>query len=86
MMGGMSGLRGSLNRTLANSLFDLILDRSVSNAFTKNGTYPRGGDQKFLAKHVYRLIKSSALVHDSYNCRSLGGDPWPKKRTGLSII
>lgn len=43
-------------------------------------------DQTFLRTHVYKKILDHTLVHDSYNCKVLGGVGWPTKRDGDCFV
>ena len=78
----MWGFANKRNRILANKIFNLIIDRNISlkDNHKKQNVY--NADQVFLAKEVYPLINSSSIVHDSYLCKVLGGEPFPTKRVG----
>jgi hypothetical protein len=86
ILGGMWGFASVRDRALATKIFSLIVDKKVSEQFNKNGKSPKHGDQSFLARYVHPLVKSSAIVHDSYLCASYGGDPWPTQRKGDCFV
>ena len=82
MLGGMWGFANLRNRSLANKLFELILDRNASIKDNNKQQNAYNADQVFLATSVYPYIVNNSIVHDSYLCKKLGGTPFPTKRQG----
>jgi hypothetical protein len=78
----MWGFFNSRDRPLANKLFNLIIDRNTSLKDNKKQQNSYNVDQVFLANAVYPLIVNNSVVHDSYLCKTLGGEPFPTKRVG----
>jgi hypothetical protein len=86
ILGGMWGFYNERNRTLANRILNLILDKNISVRYNSNDKSPKGADQHFLTSHVYGLIKVDSVIHDSYLCQNYGGQPFPTKRKGNCFI
>ena len=82
----MWGFYNSRNRNLANTIFDLIINPEIGSLYNQNLNSPRGQDQYFLRDYVYPLVKNDSIVHDSYFCHKLGGDPFPTQRVGNCFI
>ena len=80
--GGMWGFYNSRDRQLANKLFELIIDRNTSLKYNGNNKNSYNADQVFLANVVYPLVVNKSVVHDSYLCKVIGGEPFPTKRVG----
>jgi hypothetical protein len=59
----------SRDRPLANTLFNLILDRNTSLKDNRKQQNSYNVDQVFLANVVYPLIFNNSVVHDSYFCK-----------------
>ena len=78
----MWGFFNSRDRPLANKLFNLIIDRKTSMIDNNKQQNTYNVDQTFLAKVVHPLIVNNSVVHDSYLCKTLGGEPFPTKRVG----
>ena len=86
ILGGMWGFYNERNRTLAKRILGSILLKNISIRYNSNNKSPKGADQYFLTSHVYGLIKSDSIVHDSYLCQSYGGSAFPTKRNGNCFI
>ena len=83
----MWGFYNSRNRYLANKIFDLVIDKKISKAYSKATNKNRyGADEKFLSKYVFPLIKGNSTIHDSFMCTQLGGEPFPTRRLGDCFI
>ena len=57
-----------------------MLSEKIKIAYNNGGNNDKGADQSFLSDHVWPIAQTSATIHDSYNCRFLGGDPFPTQR------
>ncbi len=82
----MWGFFNSRDRRLANKLFNLIIDRNTSMIDNNKQQNTYNVDQTFLANVVHPLIVNNSVVHDSYLCKTLGGEPFPTKRVGNCFI
>jgi hypothetical protein len=83
----MWGLKSHQNRSLANIIFNLILDRNISAKYNYNLNSPKQGDQQFLNQYVYPLIRHTSLIHDSFLCNHYKDSrPFPTKRNGDCFI
>ncbi len=81
----MWGFYNSRNKTLADLIFNKIVDPLISKNFKKNNA--KGQDQFFLAEHVYPLIKHNSIIHDSYTCKNFQDSlPFPSQRIGSCFI
>ena len=83
MLAGMWGLKVAMNRSLANSIVETMLNPNLSKNYTFK-TY--GNDQKFLTDYVYKSLVSNSVIHDAYSCRALNGTPWPTQRVGNCFV
>ncbi len=79
MLGGMWGFKSFQNRPLANEIYSKIINKELSQEYNKEKN-AKMSDQYFLWKHVYPIVKTDALAHDSYYCNKYGGIPFPTKR------
>lgn len=73
----LGGLWGAVTKPL----------RTFSKAFeaaNPEGRY--GEDQEFLAREVYPLARTSALIHDSFFFREAGSQRFPTERDGLAFV
>jgi hypothetical protein len=87
MLGGMIGFYNQRDRSVANHIFSLIIDRRSSAEYNANGNSPKRNDQEFLAKYVYPLVEGNSIVHDSYLCKWFPGSrPWPSRRVGNCFV
>ena len=78
IIGGMWGYANERNRTLGKIIYELILSKSLK--LNQKNLNNKDYDQYFLSNFVWPIAKKSATVHDSYNCKYLGGEPFPTKR------
>ena len=77
----MWGFKNSLDRNLSNHLLKFILSKHLSFSYNIRNINKKGGDQEFLSRYVYPLIKSRSLIHDSFKCEKYEfSQPWPTKR------
>jgi hypothetical protein len=86
VLGGLFDVNNCVNKNLSAQIFKLILDPTIASVYNLNKTNEKFKDQSFLAKHVYPLIKSSLMNHDSYKCQETGGIPWPSRRKGNCFV
>ncbi len=84
----MWGFYNERNRDLAKEIFRKMIDTKIAGNYHKNGTQTkRGPDQFFLNDHVYPLIKSESIIHDSYCCVQYGDSkPFPTERVGSCYV
>jgi hypothetical protein len=83
----MWGFKTHQNRSLANSIFDLILNKNISKSYNHNLKSPKQGDQQFLNHYVYPLIRQTSLIQDSFLCNHYkDSKPFPSKRNGNCFI
>ena len=83
----MWGFKNYLNRKLADKMFSLIIDKDLAKQYNEKRDSPKGNDQFFLGSHVYDLIKTNSVVHDSYLCENYrDSKPWPTQRVGNCFV
>jgi hypothetical protein len=81
ILGGMWGIRMSLNRNMSNKIYNLVVDKSIGQKYNKNGKSPKGNDQLFLSDKVYKFFVNQATIHDSYSCKKFANSkPFPTER------
>ena len=84
MLGGMWGFYNSRDRHLADAIYQKILDKKINAELAKE---QKDRDQKFLKKYVYKLLKKSAIINDSYSCRRFNYSvAFPTQRQGNCYI
>ena len=84
----MWGFHNKRDRNLGKEIFKKIIDPSIAKKYHTSGTKTKTGpDQFFLADHVYPLIKSRSIIHDSYTCKNYeNSKPFPTKRVADCFI
>jgi hypothetical protein len=84
----MWGFYNQRNRGLGKKIFNKMMNPTVASKYHQSGTRTkRGPDQHFLTDHVYPLIKSRSVIHDSYLCaRYKDSKPFPTERVGYCYI
>lgn len=84
MLGGMWGFYNSRDRRLADVIYQKILDKKINAELAQER---KDRDQTFLKKHVYQLLKKSAIIHDSYCCSRFNDSVgFPTQRQGNCYI
>ncbi len=68
---GLWGFRTHENRGIAKGLFHIVVENS------------RSGNE-LLQKNVWPIFKLNSTVHDSYFCETMGGKPFPVRRSHLN--
>jgi hypothetical protein len=87
ILGGMWGFQNKNDRSLANKIFELIVDPNITKHYNSNLKSPKQGDQRFLTDHVYKLVLKSYVSHDSYFCNGYEkGKAFPDKRLGNCFV
>ncbi len=78
----MWGFYNERDRQLGKEIFKQMMNKASN--YHKSGTKTlRGPDQFFLTDHVYPLVKSRSIIHDSYTCKQFkDSQPFPTKRVG----
>ncbi len=83
----MWGLHIKRNQTLSRLIFEKMIDRNVSSIVNRFSNNKYGGDQKFQALYMYKLIKNNLLSHDSYFCLKYNNTkPFPTRRLNIILI
>ncbi len=84
----MWGFYNERDRQLGKEIFKKIINEAIANKYHKAGTKTKKGpDQFFLTDHVYPLIKSQSIIHDSYLCQHYrDSKPFPTQRIGNCFI
>ena len=83
----MWGFKNYKNRNLANDIYELVINKTLSVKYNPSGISSRGHDQFFLSHHVYNKIKLDSVIHDSFLCKSYGdAAPFPTKRIGNCFV
>lgn len=87
ILGGMWGIHNSVNRSLSNKIYSLLMNKQLCRRFNKNQQSPKQKDQQFLAQNVYGMIVSRSLVHDSYFCKKYSNaKPFPTQRIVMDHV
>lgn len=82
-LAGMWDFNNFKNRTFADQLFMIFVNKSISTEFGET----KRADQVFLARVVYPLVKSNSTIHDSFCCKRFNDSiPFPTKRKDLFFI
>jgi hypothetical protein len=81
---GMWGFYNKRNILISNKIYSLMINKEITKSY--NFGNKKLVDQYFLRDHVFPLVKNDAIIHDSYNCERLGGNPFPSRRIGLCHI
>ncbi len=86
--GGMWGFYNGRDRALGRQIFKKMTNKTIASRYHKSGAATkRGPDQFFLTDHVYPLIKTRSIVHDSYTCSSYKySEAFPTQRIGSCFI
>ena len=80
----MWGLKKFANENLTKKIYNTLIDNQVASNYKNR---PKGTDQSFLTDHVYYLIESDSIIHDSYLCTMYSKSlPWPTKREGNCFV
>ncbi|CAF0866460.1 unnamed protein product [Brachionus calyciflorus] len=87
ILGGMWGLKTNQDRKLSNEVYNIIIDKKLSQKYNPGGKSSRGHDQYFLSHHVYDKINLKSTVHDSYLCKKYpNSKPFPTERKGDCFV
>ncbi|RNA04087.1 hypothetical protein BpHYR1_024455, partial [Brachionus plicatilis] len=87
ILGGMWSFRVEKARVLGKLIYEKMVDKNISSKFNFNGKNPKGFDQIFLSKHVYKMIENNSTIHDSYLCEKYPkSKPWPTQRNGNCFV
>ena len=82
-LAGMWDFNNFKNRTFADQLFMIFVNKSISTEFGET----KRADQVFLARVVYPLVKSNSTIHDSFCCKRFNDSIlFPTKRKDLFFI
>lgn len=81
ILAGLWGFRPEYDRTLAQKLFQKIVDPSMRKWHRLNRN-DKQADQTFLDKHLRPFIETSLTAHDSFHCLRFRSSsrPFPKQR------
>ena len=63
---GMWGFYNERNRTIANKVYRLLVDREISYNYKRNNK--RGMDQAYPIRYIFPFIREVTMTHDSYFC------------------
>ena len=82
------GIYNERDRHLGKEIFKKMMDSTIARKYHARGTETKKGlDQAFLSDHVYPLIKSRSIIHDSYLCMNYKDSvPFPTERIGRCFI
>lgn len=81
----MWGFYNSKNKSLAERIFNLLVNKTLADEYKKLND--RWSDQFFLRDYVYGLIKNDSLIHDSYLCCFYKDSvSFPTKRVGNCFV
>ena len=80
MLAGTWGFALNKSRAIANYIFNSIIDPYMKQ-WMKYYANVKQADQIFLRTYVWGLVKKNVTIHDSFNCDSLGGMPFPTQRS-----
>jgi hypothetical protein len=57
-----------------------MLSDSIVSSYNPGRNNYKGLDQSFLSDYIWPHARPNATIHDAYNCKMLGGEPWPTQR------
>ena len=78
----MWGYANYRDRLLGTKVFNLIIDKKISERYNLNGKSKKGSDQDFLSSYVWPIAKKNATIHASFFCNKYGAKsiPFPTQR------
>lgn len=79
MLAGLWGMAVEKDRSIAQKVFKIITN-PLNKFWHKNHAAEKQADQIFLRDFLYDTVKKNVMIHDSFNCESLGGRPFPTMR------
>ena len=83
----MWGYKSAVNKHVSNVVFKKVVFKKLASLYNQNLNSPKGADQRFLKDHVYSLLKTDSLIHDSYLCDYYENtSPFPTERIGSCFV
>lgn len=79
MLAGLWGQATAKDRNVAAKIFKILSDPSLKSWHASHAGQKQA-DQIFLSEFIYKEVKKSVLIHDSFHCVKYGGQPFPTKR------
>ena len=88
ILGGMWGFYNDRDRISGKEIFKKMIDKTIASQYHKSGAETkRGPDQFFLSDHVYPIVKSRSIIHDSYYCMHYANSTsFPTERVGSCYV
>lgn len=81
ILGGLWGFANKRNKTLANRLFNTIIDPMLATIYNRDKLNAKNYDQLFLKDQIWHHATDKAIIHDSYLCDVFGESlPFPTQR------
>ena len=81
----MWGFYNERNRTLANTLYQKLVNPDIAKIYKKNNKY--GQDQVYPQKHLCPYLSKVTIEHDSYTCSIFNNSrPFPVRREGSCYV
>ena len=79
ILAGMWGFRPAHDRILSQLIFEKLHNATLTKEYLGKG------DQPFLLKELWPLVKNDSLIHDSFNCQRFedNSQPFPTRRPSL---
>ena len=83
MPSGLWGFASLKNRTVANTILEKIIPKPVQNKYPTyiNLENSLADANKFIEEIFLNYVQKNVTIHDSFYCDSMGGVPFPSKRT-----
>ena len=87
LQGGMWGMYNKRNRSMANQIFQKIIDLQTSHYYNYHKNQ-HNQDKHFLEKFVYPLLRDNSIIQDSYTClvHGDGSEPFPTQMKGSCYV
>jgi len=79
MLAGLWGFRLHKARKLGFQLFQRFVNPNVYEWHRVNMNNNQA-DQQFLRDYFTEIVRHSVIIHDSFHCARLGGQPFPTQR------
>ena len=76
----MWGYANYRNRDIGKSLYQYLKNKTICKEYNLDNESKKGKDQDFLGKYFWPLVRTNAVIQDSYLCTKLGGGSFPTQR------
>lgn len=79
-MGGLWGHANVRSRQSGYDVYQTFIEKQIQDRYNHGDSNPKNLDQTYLSEKVWPIASKNATIHDAYNCKFLGGEPFPTQR------